>query len=77
MKKPTYRLPNMVPGKKVPYRKRRKWPYVLLSVFLVLALIFGGFFWFLKSFLPYEYVERMDWEKYLITGKERKKRIRN
>jgi len=57
MKKPTYRLPNMVPGKKVPYRKRRKWPYVLLSVFLVLALIFGGFFWFLKSFLPYEYVE--------------------
>ena len=57
MKKPTYRLPNMVPGKKVPYRKRRKWPYVLLSVFLVLALIFGGFFWFLKSFLPYDYVE--------------------
>jgi len=30
-----------------------------------------------RVFLPYEYVERMDWEKYLITGKERKKRIRN
>lgn len=30
-----------------------------------------------RMFLPAEYVERMDWEAYLITGKNRKQRIRN
>lgn len=30
-----------------------------------------------RMFLPAEYVERMNWESHLITGKHRKRRIRN
>ena len=30
-----------------------------------------------RIFLPADYVERADWQKHLVTGKERKRRIRN
>ena len=57
MKKPTYKLPRIVPGKKVAYKKRHKWPYVILSLVLVFVLLIGSAYWYLVTNFSYEHHE--------------------
>ena len=57
MKKPTYKLPRIVPGKKVAYKKRHKWPYIVLSLVLVFVLLIGSAYWYLVTNFSYEHHE--------------------
>lgn len=57
MKKLTYDLPRILPGRKVRYGKKHKSLYVLLSVLLVLSILIGSGAYFVNSFLDYDYNE--------------------
>ena len=57
MKNDTFKLPEIIPGKKIKLGKRYKWPYILLSVLLMLAVAVGGFSYFIKQNFTYNYNE--------------------